>query len=296
MIYFGTNPIAWSNDDDQTLGAHISLEQCLTEAGQIGFDGIEKGHKMPTDPAALKAALAPHGLKFVSGWHSLNLLAHSVEDEKKAIQPHLDLLKAMGCTVCIVCETSNAIHGADDTPLSASPVLPMDQWKKFGADVEAIAEYVAAQGLTLVYHHHMGTIVESPEEIDLFMAHTGPATKLLFDTGHCYFGGGNPAEVAAKHMGRVRHLHAKNVRPAVRARLVAEGWSFLEGVRQGVFTVPGDAEGGVDFAPVLKTAADHGYQGWIVIEAEQDPVVRDPVTYQTMGLKALKEMAKAAGL
>jgi inosose dehydratase len=296
MIRYGTNPIAWSNDDDQTLGANISLDQCLAEAGLIGFEGIEKGHKMPVDPVALKAALAPHGLQFISGWHSLNLLAHSVEDEKKAIQPHLDLLKAMGCKVCIVCETSNAIHGRDDLPLSQSPVLPADRWAKFGADVEAIADFVALQGLTLVYHHHMGTVVESPEEIDLFMAHTGPATKLLFDTGHCYFGGGDPAVVAAKHMVRVRHLHAKNVRPAVRDRLVANGWSFLEGVRQGVFTVPGDAEGGVDFVPVLRTAAAHGYEGWVVIEAEQDPAVRDPVTYQSMGLKALREMAKAAGL
>lgn len=296
MIRYGTNPIAWSNDDDQTLGAHITLEQCLREAGEIGFDGIEKGHKMPTDPDALKAALAPHRLQFVSGWHSLNLLSHSVADEKVAMQPHLDLLRAMGCSVCIVCETSNAIHGADGIPLSQSPVLPTDGWAKFGADVEAIAQHVEAQGMTLVYHHHMGTVVETPEEIDLLMAHTGPATKLLFDTGHCYFGGGDPAEVAAKHMGRVRHLHAKNVRPAVRDRLVAEEWSFLEGVRQGVFTVPGDVDGGVDFEPVLRLAAHHGYEGWIVIEAEQDPLVRDPVTYQTIGLKALKAMAADAGL
>ncbi len=296
MIRYGTNPIAWSNDDDQTLGADISLKQCLREAGEIGFDGIEKGHKMPTDPVALKAALAPHGLQFVSGWHSLNLLTQSVEEEKRAIQPHLDLLRAMGCEVCIVCETSNAIHGADGTPLSESPVLPADQWATFGADMEAIAQFTAAQGLTLVYHHHMGTVVETPEEIDLLMAHTGPATKLLFDTGHCYFGGGDPGVVAAKHMGRVAHLHAKNVRPGVRNQLVAEGWSFLEGVRRGVFTVPGDTEGGVDFLPVLRTAAAHGYAGWLVIEAEQDPAVRNPLAYQTLGLKSLKAMTAAAGL
>ena len=163
MILYGTNPIAWSNDDDQTLGAEISLETCLSEAGEIGFDGIEKGHKMPTEPAALKAKLDPNGLKFVSGWHSLNLLTHSVEDEKKAIQPHLDLLKAMGCKVCIVCETSNAIHGNDNAALSESPVLPADKWAKFGADVEAIAAYCADQGVTLVYHHHMGTIVETAD-------------------------------------------------------------------------------------------------------------------------------------
>jgi len=296
MIKYGTNPIAWSNDDDQTLGADIPLEQCLREAGEIGFDGIEKGHKMPTDPTALRAVLEPHGLQFISGWHSLNLLTHSVEDEKKAIQPHLDLLKAMGCKVCIVCETSNAIHGDDDCALSKSPVLPDNQWQEFGAAVEAIAEYCAEHDITLVYHHHMGTIVETGTEIDAFMANTGPATKLLLDTGHAWFGGSDPAVLAEKYMDRVSHLHAKNVRLEIRKEVEENGLSFLEGVRRGVFTVPGDPEGGIDFEPVLKIAADHGYEGWLVIEAEQDPAIRNPLEYQTMGLKALKQMAISAGL
>ena len=296
MIKYGTNPIAWSNDDDQTLGADISLEQCLREAGEIGFDGIEKGHKMPTEPEVLRAVLEPHGLQFISGWHSLNLLTHSVEDEKKAIQPHLDLLKAMGCKVCIVCETSNAIHGNDDCALSQSPILPDDQWAEFGAAVEEIAKYCEGQGITLVYHHHMGTIVENEAEIDAFMANTGPTTKLLLDTGHAWFGGSDPAVLAGKYMDRVSHLHAKNVRPDIRTEVEEKGLSFLEGVRRGVFTVPGDPEGGVDFEPVLKIAANHNYEGWLVIEAEQDPAVRNPFKYQTMGLKALKEMARSAGL
>jgi inosose dehydratase len=296
MILYGTNPIAWSNDDDQSLGVDISLEQCLREAGEIGFDGIEKGHKMPIEPEALTAALAPHELAFISGWHSLNLLTHSVEDEKKAIQPHLDLLNAMGCKVCIVCETSNAIHSRNDVPLLKSPRLPGDQWDGFGADVETIAQFCADQGLTLVYHHHMGTIVENSDEIAAFMANTGPATKLLLDTGHAWFAGVDPKELANKYMDRVRHLHAKNVRADVKAQVNSEGLSFLEGVRRGVFTVPGDAEGGVDFEPVLKIAAEHGYEGWLVIEAEQDPAVRNPLKYQTMGLKALKEMARSVGL
>jgi inosose dehydratase len=296
MILYGTNPIAWSNDDDQTLGADISLDQCLREAGEIGFDGIEKGHKFPTDPAALQAALAPHRLRFVSGWHSLNLLARSVEDEKRAIQPHLDLLKAMGCSVCIACETSNAVHGRDDWPLVDGPELHADDWAKFGADVEAIAEFTAAQGLTLAYHHHMGTIVEAPHEIDHFMENTGPATRLLLDTGHCLFGGGDPVELARKYMPRVAHIHAKNVRAEVANQVEAEHLSFLEGVRRGVFTVPGDPEGAVDFPPVLRIAAEHGYAGWLVIEAEQDPAVREPRHYQSMGLQALKAMAREAGL
>ena len=296
MILYGTNPIAWSNDDDQTLGADIPLEQCLAETAEIGFDGIEKGHKFPTDPVALKAALDPHGLKFVSGWYSLNLLTRSVEDEKRAIQPHLDLLKAMGCKVCIACETSNAIHGHDDRPLADGPELHTGDWPKFGADVEAIAAFTAAQGLDLVYHHHMGTIVESPHEIAAFMAATGPATKLLLDTGHAWLGGSDPADLARRYMDRVGHIHTKNVRPDIRAEVEAEHLSFLEGVRRGVFTVPGDPEGGIDFGPVLRIAAEHGYSGWLVIEAEQDPAVRNPMLYQSMGLSALKAMAREAGL
>jgi inosose dehydratase len=296
MIRYGTNPIAWSNDDDRTLGADITLERCLDEAAQIGFDGIEKGHKMPLTPEGIVSTLGVRGLAYVSGWHSLNLLTQTVEEEKAAMQPYLDLLKAVGSKVIIVCETSNAIHGNDRVGLASRPRLPASDWPAFGAGIEALAAFSAAQGITLVYHHHMGTVVESPEEIDALMAHTGPHTHLLFDTGHCYFGGGDPATVAAKHMARVRHIHAKNVRPVIRDQVQAGNLSFLEGVRRGVFTVPGDPEGGVDFAPVLRLAAEHGYQGWLVIEAEQDPAVRNPFEYQSMGLKALRAMAKETGL
>jgi inosose dehydratase len=161
--------------------------------------------------------------------------------------------------------------------------------------VEAIAAHCAGQGITLVYHHHMGTIVESEDEIDLLMAHTGPCAHLLLDTGHAYFGGGDPLAVAKRHMSRVAHIHTKNVRADVMAQVRGEGLSFLEGVRRGVFTVPGDPEGAVDFDPVLRVAAEHGYQGWLVIEAEQDPAVRNPRKYQSMGLQALKAMAQRVG-
>ena len=172
----------------------------------------------------------------------------------------------------------------------------MDRWAEFGAKIEELAQFTAAQGLPLVYHHHMGTIVETEEEIDAFMAATGPATRLLLDTGHAFFAGADPVALARRYMGRVSHVHCKNVRPAIMERVWKERLSFLQGVRVGVFTVPGDAEGGVDFAPVLRIAAEHGYQGWLVIEAEQDPAQRPPLRYQSMGLGALKAMAREVGL
>ncbi len=296
MILYGTNPIAWSNDDDRSLGAHITLQQCLDEAAEIGFDGIEKGHKFPTDAAELSAVLGPRGLKYISGWHSTNLLTNDLETEKAAMQPALDLLKSMGSNVIIVCETSNAIHGDDAIALNQRPILAAEKWSKFGADIEALAAYAAAQGVRLAYHHHMGTIVENEAEIDLLMHNTGPHTYLLLDTGHCLFGGGNPERVAQKYMERVAHIHAKNIRPDIVAQVRDEGLSFLEGVRRGVFTVPGDDEGSVDFVSVLRIAAEHNYQGWLVIEAEQDPDIRNPYEYQSLGLRSLKEFSRVAGL
>lgn len=296
MIRFGTNPIAWANDDDQTLGADIPTERILHEAGAlIGFDGIENGHRWPNDPEALRVLLASHGLAFISGWHSLNLLVHSVEDEIRAITPHLDKLAHNGCKVAIVCETSNSVQGLPQ-PLSTRPVLDEAVMRDFGAKVEAVAVHCAGRGIDLVYHHHMGTVVQSPEDIDAFMAATGPHTKLLFDAGHCWFGGGDPEAVLARHVGRVKHFHAKNVRPAVKERIEAENLSFMDGVRAGVFTVPGDQDGAVDFEPLLALLAAHEYNGWIVIEAEQDPAIRNPLLYQTLGLHTLKRLAVRTGL
>lgn len=297
MIRFGTNPIAWANDDDQTIGADIPTARILDEAGrQIGFDGIENGHRWPEDPEALRRLLADHGLAFVSGWYSTNLLVQPVEAEIAAVQGHLAKLRHNGCTVCIVCECSNTVHGSPEVPVNARPRLTPAEMVAFGAKLEQFAAYLASQGITLAYHHHMGTVVETPEEIDALMAATGPATHLLFDAGHCTFGGGDPAAVLARHVARVAHVHAKNIRQPVCDRVRAEDLSFLQGVLAGAFTVPGDQEGAIDFAPLLRILRAAGYDGWIVIEAEQDPALRNPLLYQTLGLATLKRLAREAGL
>lgn len=297
MILYGTNPIAWANDDDQSIGAHIPTEQILREAGrEIGFDGIENGHRWPEDGQAVRALLGEYGLRLVSAWYSTHLLTRSVAEEIAAVGPHLARLKANGCAVCIVCECSNSVHGDPDVAVNDRPRLSADQMAEFGARMEEFADWMAGQGVTLAYHHHMGTVVESPEEIDAFMAATGPATHLLFDAGHCAFGGSEPEAVLRRHAGRVAHVHAKNIRRPVTERVRAEGLSFLQGVMAGAFTVPGDPEGAIDFLPLLRILAEAGYQGWLVIEAEQDPVVRNPLTYQAMGLRALKAAAREAGL
>jgi inosose dehydratase len=296
MIRYGTNPIAWSNDDDWSLGDHLTLEDFLSDCRKIGFDGIEKGHKMPDEGAALKAKLAEYGLRFVGAWHSTNLLVNDIGAEIKSLDAFIDFVKAAGGDHINACECSNTVHGNDAVPVNDRPIMNDAEWERFSKGYETLSAHAAKRGMPMGYHHHMGTIIESAADIDRFMAMAGPQTRLLLDTGHAYFGGADPAEVARKYMDRVTHIHAKNIRPAIMREVREKKLSFLEGVRRGAFTVPGDPEGCVDFAPVLKIAAGHAYSGWLVIEAEQDSAVRNPYDYQSLGLRSLKSMARAAGL
>lgn len=296
MILFGTNPIAWSNDDDWSIGDHLSLEDCLRDCQTIGFDGIEKGHKMPDDGAALKSKLGEYDLRFAAGWFSTNLLVNDLDTEKKALKAWIDFTKAAGGDHINACECSNTVHGSDDVPVNARPIMTDAEWDRFSTGYEALSKLAADEGVKMGYHHHMGTIIESQADIERFMDMAGPHTRLLLDTGHAVFGGGDPVELARKYMDRVTHIHCKNIRPAKMQDVRDNNLSFLEGVRRGAFTVPGDTEGCIDFEPVLKIAADAGYQGWIVIEAEQDSAIYNPLKYQGLGLKTLKSIADRVGL
>ncbi len=296
MIRYGTNPIAWSNDDDWSIGDHLSLEDCLSDCREIGFDGIEKGHKMPDEGAALKAALAEYGLRFAAGWFSTNILVRDIGAEVKSLRDWISFTKAAGGDHINACECSNTVHGNDRVAVNDRPVMIDAEWERFSRGYEELSRIAHEEGVAMGYHHHMGTIIESEAEIRRFMEMAGPHTRLLLDTGHAWFGGADPGALARDFMDRVSHIHCKNVRPGVARQVRDENLSFLEGVRRGAFTVPGDAEGCVDFDPVLREAAKAGFSGWLVIEAEQDSAVRDPRKYQGLGLRSLKAMARAAGL
>ena len=293
-IRIGANPIGWSNDDMPEIGGDISLEQCLREAREAGFTGMELGNKFPREPKALAAALAPFGMKVVSGWYSSELLRRSANEEMTALRPHLDLLKAMGSRVLVFCETSNAIHGQKAVPLARRPVLPASEWGEFGRRLTEVAKRVLDEGVRVVYHHHMGTIVESDEEVGLLMAHTGPAVGLLYDTGHSAFAGGDPVALVRRHAQRIVHVHCKDTRPDMLARARREDLSFMQAVVDGIFTVPGD--GCIDYPTILKVLADDGYAGWLVVEAEQDPAKAHPLTYARLGFCNLARLALQAGL
>jgi len=285
-VRLGANPIIWSNDDLRELGADITLETCLSEARSVGFEGMELGHKFPREPRALGELLGRFGLKCVSGWHSAELLTWGAREELARLRPHLELLKAMGSPVLVFAEVSQAVHGDLKRPLSERPVLTARDWREFGKRLTEVAAVTAAEGVRLAYHHHMGTVVQSGEDIDALMAATGPEVGLLLDTGHAAFAGADPEALARRHAQRIVHVHAKDVRSEVVVQARRANWSFLRAVLAGVFTVPGD--GDVAFEPVFAQLAD--YSGWVVLEAEQDPRIANPLTYATLGYQNLKRL------
>jgi inosose dehydratase len=293
-VRFGVSPIAWINDDMPELGGDTPLATVLADIRDVGFSGVELGGVFPKDPAVLKPLLAGYGLDLVGGWYSGNLLAWSAAEEIAALQPHLALLKAMGSTVFVHAETSNAIHGDRSKPLSATPRLNAAGWARFGERLTEVATYIQGQGLRFAYHHHLGTVVENQADLDAFLTHTGEAVGLTVDTGHAALGGIDPVVLIRAHPRRVAHVHCKDIRRAVFDRITGADASFLDGVLAGMFTVPGD--GDLDYGAVMRALVDIGYSGWIIVEAEQDPAKADPKTYAALGLETLKREAALAGL
>jgi inosose dehydratase len=288
-VRIGINPISWSNDDLPSLGGETPLETALSEGAAIGYEGFELGGKFPNDPQALKAKLAEYGVACVSGWYSGRLAEGTLDDEIVQCVAHMSKLQAQGCKVVVYGEVAGSIQGSIDVPLAKRPRFINDaQWQAYAKKLNAFGEHLkAAYGITLAYHHHMGAYVEAPADVDRLMAETNENVGLLFDTGHAYFGGAvDPVALLKKHLKRVVHVHCKDVRAQVITTARNDGWSFLNGVINGTFTVPGD--GVIDFEAVLSTLHDAGYEGWLVVEAEQDPAVAPSYQYAKKGFDTLK--------
>ena len=289
-VRIGINPLSWMNDDLPSLGGDTLLETALSEGKEIGYEGFELGNKFPKDGPALKAKLDEFGLACVSGWYSGFLAEDTVAAEIDRCEAHLRKLQYNGVKVLVYGECAATIQGQIDTPLSKRPRFADDAaWNAYGQRLNAFGAHLqATYGITLAYHHHMGAYVESPEDVDHLMAVTdADKVGLLYDTGHAYFGGAtDPVALLKKHASRVVHVHCKDVRSKVIAQARNDGWSFLNGVINGTFTVPGD--GVIDYDAVLSTLHTSGYQGWLVVEAEQDPAIAPSYRYAKKGYETLR--------
>lgn len=269
----GANPIIWSNDDFADLAGDVPLETILAEMRAAGFAGSELGHAYPRTPAPLAEALGRHRLRLVSGWHSTYLASRPLAAEEESFRAHLNLLKTLGARVAIVAECTRCIHGTRDAALgftaATTPRLNDSEWSRLCSGLGRLAELAAAEEMRVVYHHHMGTVIQLEEDLERVLA-GAPAMSLLLDPGHLAFAGIDPVAVARRHAARIGHVHLKSVRSPVADLVRREGWSFYRAVASGVFTIPGD--GCVDFPAIFAILAAADYRGWLVAEAEEDPV------------------------
>ena len=294
-VRIGVNPLSWMNDDLPSLGGDTPLETALSEGKEIGYEGFELGNKFPTDGPSLKAKLDEFGLVCVSGWYCGYLATDSLAAEIERCEAHMRKLQHNNCQVFIYGECADTIQGDQSIALSRRPQFDSDAaWKTYGEKLNAFATYVkGTYGLSLAYHFHTGAYVESGADIDKLMSVTEDAVGLTFDTGHAYFGGvAAPEVLLEKYVHRVKHVHCKDIRGAVMTKARNEGWSFLDAVLGGAFTVPGD--GVVNFPAVVNVLSNANYQGWLVVEAEQDPAVAPSYQYAKMGFETMRKLVDQA--
>lgn len=291
-VKLGIAPIAWTNDDMPDLGAENTFEQCISEMALAGFTGCEVGNKYPKDPAILKAALDLRGLTIANQWFSSFVLSKPMEEVEKDFIAQCKFLKAVGADTIGASEQSYSIQGQMHTPVfECKYVMVQKEWERFAKGMNRLGEIADSMGMKLVYHHHMGTVVQTAAEIDKMMDMTDPDKfSLLFDSGHLAYCGEDYVEVLKKHVKRVKHVHLKDIRPDVVKKVKDEKLSFLQGVRAGAFTVPGD--GCIDFAPIFDILDAAGYKGWMIVEAEQDPAKANPLEYALKAREYIRKTAK----
>ena len=287
----GMSPIAWWNDDLAELSDDVSLEECLRQSRSAGFTGMEQGRRFPSTAADMLPALKKAGVTLCGGWFSGTIVNESIEANQKRIQPMIDLFKAVKAPCIVYGEVGRSVQGDQSKPLATKPKLTGDEMKDYGRRVTEFGDWIQAQGMPVVYHHHMGAVVETEKELDSFMHHSG--IPLLFDAGHLAFAGGDVLRAIDNHHKRIKHVHTKDVRMEVIKGLDRTKESFLDAVIKGAFTVPGD--GSLDFEAIVRKLAGYGYEGWFVVEAEQDPRKAPPLKMAQIGHKELMRVMKAAG-
>ena len=289
-VKLGIAPVNWSNDDLPELGADISLDRCLSEMQEAGYAGTESGHKFPTKVSTLKPLLSKHGLSLASMWHTTYLVENDdLEGELSKLKESLEFLSAMGTGVINIAECSGSVHGDRNKPLSAKPVFDDREWDRLIIGLKKAGELCETHGIKLAFHHHMGTGVQTEDEIDRLMSSTAnEKVYLCADTGHMRFAGFDPLPVYKRYIDRIAHIHLKDIRESVLTEMLDKDASFLDAVIEGVFTVPGD--GMIDFKPVLDVVMESNYSGWMIVEAEGDPSKTDPLQYSRIAKRYISEI------
>ena len=276
------------------LGGDTSLEQCLLEASQAGFIGIESGGKFPKTSEELLPKLNKFNLSLCSGWYGGNLRKHSIKEEKQAIKEKLKLFKECNASCIVFAEVSGSIQGDPDRKLSTRPQMDNDEWKSFYEKISEIGKYLEGEGMPLAYHHHMGTVIETQKDTERLLENTDDSVKLTLDTGHMLFAQGDSKKILNDFNERLIHIHCKDIRKNVLDNSLKNDLSFRGAFLEGVFTVPGD--GCIDYKPLFDILKEINYSGWLVVEADQDPKKANPLEYAIKGYKYLTETLQSSNI
>ena len=290
----GIAPIAWWNDDLPELSDDVSLEECLRQSRSAGFTGMEMGRRFPSDPKVMLPILKQADVTLCGGWFSGTLAADGdLPANRDRIAPMIELFKAVDAPCIVYGEVGRSIQGDRSRPLADKAVLSDPDMKAYAHKLTEFGEWCADHGMPLVYHHHMAAVVQFEHELDAFMNHSGEGIPLLLDAGHLAFAGGDVLRAIDRHHKRINHVHVKDIRQPVIDGLDWKSQSFLDAVALGAFTVPGD--GSLDFGAIVRKFAGYRYEGWFVVEAEQDPKKNPPAKMAQVGHKELMRVMTAAG-
>ena len=291
-VWVAITPTSWWNDDFLEMDIGITFGQCVSEMALAGYAGCSVGHKFPTDPKVLRQELEQRGLRVSEPWTSTYFTINEMHDQTvKNFRQSLAFIQSMGGKDVVVAELGGSSHPLPVALFANRRELNDAEWGLLADGLNELGGIASGEGMQLCYHHHMGTGVMTRADVDRLAKMTDPAlVHFLFDTGHLYFAGDDPLSMAKDYAKRIKHVHLKNIRKPIMARVKPEGMSFKGAIEAGIFTVPGDPDGCIDFAPILGVLADNDFEGWLVVEAEQDPAHANPLHYATMGRKYLKNV------
>ncbi|OPA75206.1 myo-inosose-2 dehydratase [Paenibacillus selenitireducens] len=280
-IKLGISPINWVNEDVLELGDHYTFQDLMKDFTLLGFNGTENCRKFPQDASILRSTLAANGLQLTSQWKGVVFSDPAMrESELDSYRQHVEFLKFMGSRHVVTCELGGSIIGDPRRSKGVQDVIPLTdvEWGYLVDGLHQAGEICRQHDMKLVYHYHIGTVVERLEEIERLMESTNPElVHLLLDTGHAYYGGADPLALYQQFASRVAYIHLKDVREDVLHEVKRAETPFQQAVIQGVFTVPGD--GCIDFRPLFQSFFAHHYDGWMILEAEQDPNKANPYEY-----------------
>ena len=292
-LKLGIAPIAWSNDDMPELGGDTPIETCLNEASSAGFSGIELGGKFPRNSGIIEFLLTKYDLTLPGGWYGSNLREKNVEEAWLSMQDQIELLQQLNSSVFVFGDVSGSIQGNASISLSKRPQLNQNEWMGYCKKISELSNRLDDVGLPMSYHEHMGTIIQSEEDVDRFIDKTNDKTYLLYDTGHLLFAQANYERILKNYIDRINHIHCKDIRKNILEKSLNKDLSFRNSFLDGVFTVPGD--GCIDYTPLMKILFENKYSDWLVIEAEQDPAKANPFEYAKIGYKNLSSILSGIG-